>query len=136
MRRVLFVLGLSVASTTGATAATELTFWHAYRHAQTGVGHFAFEISKVKRGLFFGSCGPSTRSLRWRYSFDVSGPGPIYTTGQIAVVGDDLSSVQIVAGTIRVDADQRNAVIDLEVQRDGTTAAFEGNGTFRIHKLK
>ena len=136
MRRVLLVICLSLAGTARATAGTELTFWHAYRHAQTGAAHFAFELSNVKRGLFFGTCGPSTRSLRWRYTFDVTGSGPLYAASQIAVQGDDLHPVKIFSGSIRVDGDQRNAVVDLQIERDGAPGAFQGNGTFRIHKLK
>src|SRR5258706_15729232 len=59
-------------------AATKLDFWHSYGHQPGGTTHFAFHLASYKRGLFFGSSGPSTMSLDWSFDFDLSGDGPIY----------------------------------------------------------
>jgi hypothetical protein len=73
--------------TTNIVAGTTLDFWHSYVRAQTQETHFGFHLSQYKRGLFWGSCGPSTKSLQWSFTFDLAGDGPIYATGQFSVSG-------------------------------------------------
>src|ERR1035438_1899968 len=77
------VLGTSCL-TSSANAGTILDFWHSYTHQPSGVTHYSFHIANYKRGLFFGSCGPSAKSLQWEYDMDLTGCGPIYHKEQIA----------------------------------------------------
>jgi hypothetical protein len=118
-----------------ARAETKLDFWHSYVHQPSGVVHYSFQIASYKRGLFFGSCGPSTRSLRWEYDIDLTGTGPVYHKEAIAITCD-LKSVEVVSGTIRIDQKRNEAAIDLQVKSAGANLAFPGNGTNRIAKPK
>jgi hypothetical protein len=121
-----------------ARAGTELDFWHSYVHQADGATHFSFHIANYKRGLFFGSCGPSTRSLQWGYDVDLAGPGPRYTADQITLRVDG-KPVSIASGTIAVDLNQQQATIQLQITQSGTnqpvtSTNFPGNGTHRISK--
>jgi hypothetical protein len=121
-------------------AGTVLDFWHAYQHQPSGVTHFSFHIANYKRGLFFGSCGPSTRSLQWAYEVDLSGVGPVYGTNEITLSTDG-RPLTVVAGTITISGKQDNATIQIQIQPPGTNylgpaLSFPGNGTHRISKLK
>jgi len=136
LRIFLIFLLPSLAVVPPVSAATELSFWHGYQHAPSGVLHYAFDLTNVKRGLFFGSCGPSTRSLRWRFSFDLAGSGPTYRPNDVTLRGDDLRELTVVDGTINLDADQRNATINLQVEHDGIRQDFIGNGRYRIRPIK
>jgi hypothetical protein len=123
-----------------ASAGTELNFWHSYVHHPSGVTHFSFHIANYKRGLFFGSCGPSTRSLQWGYDVDLAGPGPRYTPDQIALRVDG-KTVSVVSGTIGIDTRQEQATIQLQIAQPGTnqlvtSTIFPGNGTHRIRKAR
>ncbi len=117
-----------------AVGETKLDFWHSYVHQPSGVIHYSFQIASYKRGLFFGSCGPCTRSLQWEYDLDLSGPGPLYQKEQIAM-RSDLKPVEVVAGTIRVDSSSSHVVFDLRLQNTNSIA-FPGNGTYLIKRLK
>jgi hypothetical protein len=70
---------------TKAQAGTELDFWHSCA-PPSGPTHFSFHVANYKRGLFFGSCGISTRSLQWEYDVTLTGNGPVYQQDQIAVM--------------------------------------------------
>jgi hypothetical protein len=118
-----------------AYAETKLDFWHSYTHQPDGVIHYSFHIANYKRGLFFGSCGPSTRSLQWGYDVDLAGGGPTYATNQVAVSLDG-KKVEVVSGTIRIDLKQREASIDLRVKVDGAVINFLGNGIHHVGKAK
>jgi len=116
-----------------AKGETKVDFWHSYV-PPTGVTHYSFQIANYKRGLFFGSCGPSTRSLCWQYDIDLTGPGPVYQKEQIGMRAD-LQPVNVVAGTIRVDSVRHQVVIDLRLQNTNSMA-FPGNGTYPFKRLK
>jgi hypothetical protein len=133
-----FLLLCFLGAAATAQAGTELDFWHSYTHQPSGAVHFSFHIANYKRGLFFGSCGPSTRSLQWEYDMDLAGPGPRYTSEQITVTREG-KRVVVAAGTISVDPKQRHATIDLRTAPGNSQTAavdFVGNGTHRIHRLK
>jgi hypothetical protein len=118
-----------------ACAEVKVDFWHSYVHQPSGTIHYSFQIASYKRGLFFGSCGPSTRSLRWEYDIDLAGVGPVYQKEQITM-RCDLKPVDIASGTIRVDLKRREAFFDLRLQQTNRLAAFPGNGTYPIKLLK
>lgn len=125
------ILLLSVLAS--AMAETKVDFWHSYVPPK-GAIHYSFQIASYKRGLFFGSCGPSTRSLLWEYDIDLTGPGPVYQKEQI-VVRADLKPVEVTAGTIRVDTSSRQVTLDLHLQST-SSIAFPGNGTYTTKALK
>jgi hypothetical protein len=127
-----FILVSFLASAMGET---KLDFWHSYVHQPSGVIHYSFQIASYKRGLFFGSCGPSTRSLQWEYDIDLAGPGPVYGKDQIKVTSDT-KPVGVVSGTIRYDAKRDVAALDLRVQSASGESAFPGNGAHSIKKIK
>jgi len=136
VRLVQIAIGACLLSTPlGAPAATELDFWHSYTHQPSGITHYSFHIANYKRGLFFGSCGPSTRSLLWSYDVDLAGTGPSYRTNQIALTIDG-KSFPVLSGTIAIDLKQEKVIIDLQVERNGSAAPFVANGVHRINKSK
>jgi hypothetical protein len=118
-----------------ACAEVKLDFWHSYTHQPSGVVHYSFQIASYKRGLFFGSCGPSTRSLQWEYDIDLAGTGPAYQANQIVVTSEG-KPVQVINGTITVGQGKKQAVIVLRVKLSSSESSFQGNGTFRIEKLR
>jgi hypothetical protein len=137
MRVVIFVIMIAaVLVATSVRAVTKLDFWHAYRHAQAHETHYGFHLTAYKRGLFWGSCGPSTKSQQWAFTFDLAGDGPIYTNDQFSVSDDNGKAVPVVAGQVRTDMKRRVARIDIEVESAGHTNKFVGNGEFRIQLLK
>ena len=97
--------------------------------------HYSFQIANYKRGIFFGSCGPSTRSLQWEYDIDLAGPGPVYENQQISITSD-AKPVEVVSGTVRVDQKRGETTIDLRVRSTSGELSFLGNGTHRINKIK
>lgn len=136
MRRACFIIIAAVLGATGvARAGTVLDFWHSYTPPQTGQKHWSFHLTNCKRGIFFGSCGISTKSLRWAYQFDLTGDGPDYAPSGIQLTDGDLKPVRIVAGKVVIGDRQGRAVVDLEVEQGGVTNRFIGNGTFKIRKL-
>jgi len=129
-----------LSSAVRARAGTELDFWHSYVHQPSGVVHFAFHIASYKRGLFFGSCGPSTRSMQWEYDVDLAGAGPVYARDQITLKRDG-QPVAVAAGTIKLDAERQHATLDLQTAQPATNqpavpVSFPGNGTHRIRKTR
>jgi hypothetical protein len=118
-----------------AHAETKLDFWHSYVHQPSGVIHYSFQIASYKRGLFFGSCGPSTRSLQWEYDIDLAGTGPVYQKDQIAITSEG-KTVEIVSGTIMIEPKRNEATLGLQIKSSGTNLTFPGNGTHRVVKLK
>jgi hypothetical protein len=129
-----FALGLFWLSAE-AHAEIKLDFWHSYTHQPSGVTHYSFHIASYKRGLFFGSCGPSTRSLQWEYDIDLSGNAPIYHKDQMTITSEG-KRVEVESGTITIDPKQRETTIDLRVKGPAGVTNFFGNGTHRIGKLK
>lgn len=136
LRLVGWLVGSLLAAAPGARAETKLDFWHAYRHQPSGVIHYSFQIASYKRGLFFGSCGPSTRSLQWEYDIDLAGPGPLYQIDQIAITSEG-KKIEVVSGTIAVTPHAEKAAINLKVKSGAAAVlAFPGNGSHSIKKLK
>jgi hypothetical protein len=119
-----------------AFAATKLDFWHSYVHAQTKERHYSFHLAEYKRGLFWGSCGPSTKSLQWAFSFDLAGDGPVYSTRQFSVSDDNGKVVPIAFGQVATDVKRHTVKIDIEVVNGGLTNKFIGNGEYRIHQTR
>jgi len=117
-----------------AQAETKLDFWHSYK-PPGGPIHYSFRIASYKRGIFFGSCGPSTRSLQWQYDIDLAGPGPIYQKEQVNITSEG-KPIDVAAGTISVDPRQREISIRLQVQGKAGATDFLGNGSHAIHKVK
>jgi hypothetical protein len=117
-------------------AGTQLDSWHAYTHQPTGQTHYGFHLANYKRGLFLGSCGPSTRSLQWSFNIDLAGPGPTFERDQINLTTDDATPVPVVSGQIFTDPSQKTATISLVVDFAGARTNFVGNGTFHIRKSK
>jgi len=118
-----------------AHAETKLDFWHSYIHNPSGVIHYSFQIASYKRGLFFGSCGPSTRSLQWEYNIDLAGPGPIYQVNQMSITSA-LNKVELDSGSISIDSKSNQATIHLRVKSAAVTSDLPANGTFPIKKIK
>jgi hypothetical protein len=136
IRRFQVAIALAMGSLTGlAQAETKLDFWHSYIHQPSGVVHYSFQIASYKRGIFFGSCGPSTRSLQWEYDIDLAGPGPSYQKDQVRITSE-AKAVETVSGTITVDSKRSEAKIDLQIKSSGKSLSFPGNGTHRILKLR
>jgi hypothetical protein len=132
----IFVAIAAVLVATSVGAATTLDFWHSYVHAQTHDTHFGFHLSDYKRGVFWGSCGPSTKSLQWAFTFDLAGEGPVYTSREVSVSDDNGKSLNIVSGQVITDVKRLVTKIEIEVESAGRTNKFMGNGEYRIHKLK
>src|SRR3954467_13068756 len=95
-------------------AGTTLTFWHSYVHAPTREPHYSFQLTHCKRGLFWGSCGPSTKSLQWSFTFDLAGSGPVYETKNISLLDDNGKAVRVVSGQVTTTAKQSTAKIEIE----------------------
>ena len=113
----------------------KLDFWHSYTHQPSGVIHYSFQIACYKKGLFFGSCGPSTRSLQWEYDIDLAGNGPVYQKEQVAISSEG-KKVEVMSGTITVSPKAGEATISLRLKSSVAQLEFVGNGTHPIRKLK
>ena len=130
----LLICGLACLATV-ARAETKLDFWHSYIHQPSGVLHYSFRIASYKRGLFFGSCGPSTRSLQWEYDIDLAGKGPVYQKDQINITSEG-KKIELVSGTLSLTPDTSQATINLRVNLSGADLGFAGNGSHQIKRLK
>ena len=128
------ICGLGLLATV-ARGETKLDFWHSYIHQPSGVMHYSFRIASYKRGLFFGSCGPSTRSLQWEYDIDLAGKGPVYQKDQINVTSEG-KKIEVVSGTISLSPDTSQATFNLRVKMAGAEQDFAGNGRHPIKQLK
>lgn len=117
-------------------AGTELSRFHSYTNALDHQVHHAFTVARYKRGLFFGSCGPSTKSLQWSYDFDVAGGGSQVVAEQIKLTSSDFSVVEIAAGSIKIDQAGGVVQIQLVVQEKGKGQPFVGNGTYKVKSEK
>jgi hypothetical protein len=123
-------------SARSALAGVTLDFWHSYIHAQTHQTHFNFHVAKYKRGLFWGSCGLSTKSLEWSFNFDLAGDGPVYIGQQITVSDDNGKPAHVAAGRVVTDRKRLAAKIEIEIDSGGSTNKFIGNGEYRIKRAK
>src|SRR5215471_6317823 len=118
-----------------AHTETKLDFWHSYNHQPDAVLHYSFQIAKYKRGLFFGSCGPSTRSLQWEYDIDLAGTGPTYDRDKMSIASEG-KPVDIVSGTVVIDREQKTAAVTLRVNFGNSTNSFKANGVYRLKKFE
>jgi hypothetical protein len=133
LQTVLIFMLLCVSSK--ALAGGGVDFWHSYTHQPDGLPHYSFRIAKYKRGLFFGSCGPSTRSLQWEYEVDLAGAGPVYEKNRIEITAEG-KNIEVLSGRVAIDSNQEQVTIDLRVKTTASTTNFIANGAYRIHKLK
>lgn len=115
----------------GAQASVELNS-HSYVHNPSGQVHVVFHLASYKKGLFFGSCGPSTRSLQWEYSLELKGEGPDYTTREIELRDSNCQVIQVDSGSIRLDHKKHRATIYILVKQNDQVREFVGNGVFKI----
>jgi hypothetical protein len=118
-----------------AHGEVKLDFWHSYTHQPSGIIHYSFQIASYKRGLFFGSCGPSTRSLQWEYDIDLAGPGPVYQKDQITITSEG-KRIEVVAGAVTVNPKQHETTFRLQIYLAKGVGDFPGNGTHQVQKLK
>src|SRR4051812_30417450 len=82
----LLLAGFWLATTT-ARAGVEISLWHNYT-PPSGETHLAFHLTAYKRGIFFGSCGPSTHSFQWGYYIDMKGAGTRFNFDHIEITDD------------------------------------------------
>lgn len=129
----LLALMLLVFLASGCDDATEVR-WHSYIHHPSGQIHFSLHFASYKRGLFFGSCGPATRSLQWEYYIELKGGVPTYTKETIEMKDGDFHQIQIDSGSILFDQDQRTIKIDIAVIQNSTVQQFAHNGIYRTEK--
>jgi hypothetical protein len=87
-------------------------------------------IRSYRRGIFFGSCGPATKSLRWEYSFTLKGDGPVYRADAIEIRDGALQPVAVRTGSIALT--ERTIRIDLAIEGNGRTVPFPYNGEYRF----
>jgi hypothetical protein len=112
-------------------ASVELTA-HSYIHNPSGQSHTVFHLANYKKGLFFGSCGPSTRSLQWEYHIELTGKGPDYRMSEIELKDSSFQTVQLQGGSIHLVPAKRTATISLVLKQNSGAKEFVGNGTFKI----
>ena len=79
-------------------------------------------LESFRRGIFFGSCGPATKSLRWEFSFTLHGDGPVFRAPAIEMKDGALRPVAVRAGTIELSESRLR--IDLAIAADGRTVPF------------
>jgi hypothetical protein len=99
-----------------------------------GTNRHTVEIRNYKRGLFWGSCGPSTRSMQWEYTFTLTGNGPLFKGDNIAVKDGNLKDVPISGGTIALDTKQHSIRIDLKLNDRAAEKPFPYNGRYKLKK--
>ncbi len=107
--------------------------WHSYVHP-SGQIHYSLHLASYKRGIFFGSCGPSTYSLQWEYRIDLKGAGPSYRRENIEMLDGDLHRIPVASGSILLDGEKRSAKIDISVLQDSNVRPFAHNGTYAMKK--
>lgn len=127
------LLGLICFLPAVSRASVELSA-HSYVHNPSGQPHTVFHLAKYKKGLFFGSCGPSTRSLQWEYHIEVTGKGPDYGLSDIELKDGNFQMLQLEAGSIRLDPKKHTATISLFVKQNSGAKEFVGNGTFKVKR--
>jgi hypothetical protein len=121
---------LSLAGT--ASAGTEVSLWHSYTNQPSGQIRFAFDLRNLKRGVFFGSCGPSTRSLQWEYGFELKGKASEYGKDDIELKDANLHPVPLDSGNILVDEKKPTVQIAIKISTNGVAQDFIGNGTYKL----
>jgi len=89
-------------------------------------------LESHRRGIFFGSCGPATKSLKWEFSFTLHGDGPVFRAPAIEMKDGALRPIAVRTGTIELS--DRSLRIDLGIAREGRTVPFPYNGEYRIRR--
>ena len=87
-------------------------------------------LESDRRGIFFGSCGPATKSLRWEFSFTLRGDGPAYGAPAIEMRDGSLRPAAVRSGSIVLT--EKSIPIDLAIEREGRTIPFPCNGQYRV----
>src|SRR5580704_11374280 len=95
MKTILFAALLTLGAV-AALAKSEARIFEGGREKRIELQHF-------KQGLFFGSCGPATKSLQWEYSFTLSGEGSVYEAKDIGLKDGSLKPVEVTSGKITLD---------------------------------
>jgi hypothetical protein len=90
------------------------------------------ELKEYKRGLFFGSCGPSTKSLQWEYSFTLAGQGLVYEARNIGLKDRSLKPVEVTNGKITVNEKRKTVRIDIRIRKNGAETDFPYNGQYKL----
>jgi hypothetical protein len=129
----LLALMLPAFLSSGCDDATGIT-WHSYIHQSSGQIHFSLHLASYKRGLFFGSCGPSTRSLQWEYYIELKGNLPSYTKGTFVLKDGEYHRIAVDSGYILFDRDKRTLKIDIAVIQNSNVQQFMHNGVYRMQK--
>jgi len=115
-----------------ASAGTEVSLWHSYTNQPSGQIRFAFDLRNPKRGVFFGSCGPSTRSLQWEYGFELKGKTSEYAKDDIELKDANFHLVPVDSGKILVDEKKSTVQITIKISTNGVAQDFIGNGTYKL----
>jgi len=115
-----------------ASAGTEVSLWRSYTNQPSGQFRFAFDLKNLKRGVFFGSCGASTRSLQWEYGFQLKGKAAEYVKDDIELKDANFNLVPIDSGNILVDEKKATVQIAIKVSTNGAAQDFIGNGTYKL----
>jgi hypothetical protein len=122
LRRAALAVALAAGFAAGARAGTEIRVFRGSHEREV-------RLEKFRRGLFFGSCGPATRSLTAEYSFTLRGDGPVYRKESIEMRDDARQPMAVHAGSITVG--NGTVTIDLSVERKGASVPFPWNGEYR-----
>ncbi len=115
-----------------ASAGTEVSLWYSYTNQPSGQIRFAFDLRNLKRGVFFGSCGPSTRSLQWEYGFELKGKTSEYAKDDIELKDANFHLVPVDSGKILVDEKKSTVQITIKISTNGVAQDFIGNGTYKL----
>ncbi|HTL59798.1 MAG TPA: hypothetical protein VL361_29270 [Candidatus Limnocylindrales bacterium] len=134
MLKALLIFALCLAPVT-IRAEVQLTS-HSYIHNPSGQTHVVFHLASYKRGWFFGSCGPSTRSLQWEYQIEMKGAGPNYRKDDIELKDGDYRPIPLEDGVITIEEKSHKATISLTPKQDLSGKTFHGNGTYKIQLRK
>jgi hypothetical protein len=115
-----------------ASAGTEVSLWRSYTNQPSGQIRYAFDLKNLKRGVFFGSCGPSTRSLQWEYGFELKGKASEYAKDDIELKDSNFHLVPLDSGKILVDEKKSTVQIAIKVSTNNVAQDFIGNGTYKL----
>jgi len=141
MRVALFIiLAMLVSGCRQSPPDTTVDFWISYTNTPSSGKHYDFELRNFKHGLFLGIC-PTTKQLQWSYHFDLAGESATYDLNQLkvddSVAGDaQLTKVylKVISGHVTIDRSGHTVTIDIQIQKDGVTNNFVGNGTYPFHE--
>lgn len=99
-----------------------------------GTKRRTLELRNYKRGLFFGSCGPSTYSMQWEYTFTLTGDGPVFKREDITLKDGSLNEVRVSGGSVALDTKHHSINIDLKVTAGAAEISFPQNGRYKLKK--